>query len=440
MSQPKWKLYPVLTILILICAAPVDDAVHEWFVPRSGGRPDFGIYYLGGKLARSHGDLYPAFAAQGQSPWEWAPPGTVWDKATRAEGFPHLFPFITPPFSGLVFEPFALLPASDALFAWRLATVLMTAIAVLLVCLTFSEGLDVAWFVVMLAAVFASHPFKQTIHMGQLDGVMLLCWGAGLYAARKNPVASALAFALGTVVKVTPAIAVPLFVIRRQWRWLAAYSAWVLVLTGVSVWALGWNNHLTWATKVFPLMSQGGESFQNRSLLGFALALAHPHDLVGYARVSYQFDVHAAGGALPLFAGGIGLMLYGFFLARSWFRAEADALTEDLAILPLVGLLIAPLSWQHYYLLAALPLIYLWRKVPRWSGYRVTVLAVCTLILGTTAFDYVAVLSHWLPLQVLAVGAWPMAGLALICVEWHSLQAEASVRAGMVNRSIPSGN
>jgi hypothetical protein len=50
---------------------------------------------------------------------------------------------------------------------------------------------------------------------------------------------------------------------------------------GLSIWSVGWQNHVLWLTKVSPLLSCGAEHFANRSLAGFVMGICNPRQLVG---------------------------------------------------------------------------------------------------------------------------------------------------------------
>src|SRR5438445_624532 len=93
------------------------------------------------------------------------------------------------------------------------------------------------------------------------------------FADKDRPVAGAFCFAVRTMVKLTPAFVVPLFILRRQWRWLAAYTAWMTALFSISVWQLGWSNHVMFFTRFLPAMSCGFPSAANKSLMNIVQSL-----------------------------------------------------------------------------------------------------------------------------------------------------------------------
>jgi Gpi18-like mannosyltransferase len=269
-----------------------------------------------------------------------------------------------------------------------------------------------ATFSITLAAVCCFYPFRANLIMGQVNALVLFLWVLGVYLLnRRQPVASALCFALGTVVKLAPAIAVPLLALRRQWRWLAAYVVGVIVLTGISVWRLGWQNNLTWLTAVYPAISCGVGNSDNRSLPGLIDALYAPGCVV-----SSQCPVPEG---LCLFYKACGVAAILVFLFWCWKKSkDASGVIDELIVLPLIYLLVAPFSWDHHFLLAVFPLTYLWARSREATDVEMVTLSLSTLALGTTLPIYVAVGSAWASplLTVLAIALWPAATSAIIWV------------------------
>jgi hypothetical protein len=99
-------------------------------------------------------------------------------------------------------------------------------------------------------------------------------------------------------------------------------------------------------------------------------------------------------------------------------RRDAKGLIDELILLPLVYLLAAPFSWAHHFLLAALPLTYLWAKAREATTGELVALYLSTLALGTELPMYVAAYtSGGSPhLIILAIALWPAATCAIIWV------------------------
>jgi hypothetical protein len=227
--------------------------------------------------------------------------------------------------------------------------------------------------------------------------------------------ASGLCFALGTVLKVSPVVAVPFLALRRQWRWLAAYVAGVLAFTGVSVWALGWRANLTWLTAIYPGISPGVGSFLNRSFAGLVDVICGPR----YFATFYTETEWPVPPGLGLFQKACSMAIGLGFLFWCWRKRRDDkGLIDELILLPLIYLLAAPFTWAHHYVLAILPLTYLWAKAREATSAELVVLSLSTLLLGTELPMYIAAYSPWGSsfLIMLAIALWPAATCALIWV------------------------
>jgi hypothetical protein len=273
-----------------------------------------------------------------------------------------------------------------------------------------------ATFAFVFVAVCFFFPFNGNLADGQVNVTILFLWALGVYLldCRKR-VASAFCFALGTVMKVSPAVAVPLLALRRQWRWLAVYAAGVGVLTGISIWDLGWQNHLIWLTRIYPSISSGLGNNLNRSLAGLINVLCGPRYFATLL-TAIEWPVPLG---LSLFEKACSLTLGLGFLFWCWRkRRDAKGLIDELILLPLVYLLAAPFSWPPHFVLAVLPLTYLWAKAGGATVWELVALCLSTLTLGSELPMYLSALSPWAGphLIVLAIALWPAATCAILWV------------------------
>jgi len=253
------------------------------------------------------------------------------------------------------------------------------------------SGAGEAWPIALIASAGAAlsfFPFTETIYQGQVDALVLLLWTLGVYLVHKQqPVWSALSFALATMLKVHPVLVCGVFLIRRQWRWLAAYIFWVGVFLGIGMWRLGWQNHLLWARNVLPIVSCGVPYFASKSLPTLVVNIylrTVPLDTANLPSIPM---------ALCWFNKGLSFALYGGTLFYFWKRNKAATnLVYELVVVALVTLLISPESFRHHYLLAILPLLYLWMRSRFWTGRSAVLycasLAFLTLSIGTVFPDY----------------------------------------------------
>jgi uncharacterized membrane protein len=243
-------------------------------------------------------------------------------------------------------------------------------------------------FILIIPAALSFFPFTQTQLFGQVGALMLLLWTLGCYLEDRNrPVLSALCFAFGTAIKLTPALVLPLFLLRGRWKWSLAYAGWLALLMIVSIWKLGWNNHATYFSEILPVLSCGVPSISDKSLTGVIQSLY-------FGQTYFHSDAipwRSPPPALCLFSKGIGLTLYGGILAYFVRRNQrATDLPQEVAVIALISLLISPVTWRHHYTLALFPLLYLWMtaKPPTFSHAKGALLLLATVAIGTPFSHY----------------------------------------------------
>src|SRR5438132_10861273 len=114
-----------------------------------------------------------------------------------------------------------------AFMFWRILTDCALFLA-MWICLNLCRAFSPATLLICTLAGFAFQPFTLTQEKGQFGALLLLTWSAGvLFANKKQDVLSALMLALATIAKLTPVLAIGVFLIRRRWKWLAAYTLWM---------------------------------------------------------------------------------------------------------------------------------------------------------------------------------------------------------------------
>lgn len=367
---------------------------------------DFPSYYVAAETARNPADhrLYylpekPFLLILGDVPKD-----TPWARTAQAHGFKSSLPFNCPPFAAWFLEPLSLFPWQVSLLLWRITIIGLVLLSIYFaLLLTETESLLLP-FVLIAAAAFSFFPFTESVFQGQIDAIVLFTWVAGAYLQKTNrPVWSALLFALGTMVKVSPIIVVGVFLLRRQWKWLVSYAAWVGILVGFSIWRLGWENHVLWAVHVLPVLSHGAPYFANKSIA----ALIY-ETYLGRVPLDPDFQIPAF---LFRVVSILNFCIYGGTLFYFWRKNRRDtAITYELIVMALLALLISPLTWRHYYLLALLPLVFLWIRV---RG-NALVLAAATLAIGMVFPDYLIVLVRNPVVDILMSTLVPLATLSLL--------------------------
>ncbi len=386
------------TVLLILLTTTAGRQWAKFRVPTGesstvGG--DFSIYYTAGKVARQAGDRRLYYPTRGEEKpsarnlLDRVDPETPWGQTAKASGFKATDRFMAPPFTAIMMEPLALLSPGLSLLLWRLASMSMLIVALYFI-LQLLEA-ESSWPIALMASAgvaFSFFPFTETLYQGQIDALSLLLWSLGAYFVHKQqPVSSALSFALATMLKVNPAMVCAVFLIRRQWRWLAAYIFWVGAFLGIGIWHLGWQNHLLWARNVLPVISCGVPYFASKSLPTLVVNIyLHTVPLE-------TANLPAIPMALCWFNKGLSFALYGGTLLYFWKKNKAATdLVYELVVMALVILLISPESFRHHYLVAVLPLLYLWMRSRFGTGKSAVLhwasLAFLTLAIGTVFPDY----------------------------------------------------
>jgi hypothetical protein len=376
---------------------------------------------MGGKVVLQGGatPLYypPADRRQGYTLlYAFADDATPWAQLARANGFPKILQFTNPPLSALLMTPMAMMPWQWAFLVWQIIIIILGAGTIFLTLRLLPSRPGLETFALMFAAVCLFFPFENNLTFGQVNVSILFIWTLGVYLLKcQRPISSALCFALGTALKVSPVVAVPFLALRRQWRWLAAYVVGLGAFTGLSTWRLGWQTNLIWLTAIYPSISSGVGNAANRSLAGLVNVLCGPPYTIPPA-VPTEWPVPPG---LSLFEKACSLAIGLGFLFWCWRkRKDAKGLVDELILLPLVQLLTAPFSWPHHFVLAVLPLTYLWAKAREATSAELVALCLSTLALGGELPMYLAAYSPWAGyhLILVATAIWPAATGAIIWV------------------------
>ena len=412
-----WLTSAVVVLLVIFAA---NQFATEWATFRSSAYPagsavDFPGYYVAAKLAgsatpRAH-QLYYSTRESKEAILSRVPPDTEWNQVARQNGLGDTLHFNSPPILAALLVPLGKLPYQLAFMVWRVLADLALFLAIW-ICLKLCRAFSPATLLICTLAGFAFQPFLLTLEKGQFGALLLLTWSAGvLFADKKQDVLSALMFALATIVKLTPVLAVGVFLVRRRWKWLAAYALWMAILLGIGVWHLGVENQRLYLAKLASL-SCGAPGPYNYSLPGI-VQNAYYRDILNYDQIPAQTPA-----GLCVFNKVLGLAVYLAVLALLLKKNQRGDIIWDLVVLSLITLLIAPFTWRHYYVLEILPLMFVWFLVkageflrPHWV---LLVAIVCTLVAGTRYLDYLEPHLTNGPIRVFLAALLPLSALILM--------------------------
>lgn len=276
-----------------------------------------------------------------------------------------------PPAAVLVFLPFAGLEYPTAYRSWVVLSLVLLGLATWGI--TRELGLS-AWTLLPVAAVLlAGRPLEEEVVQGQFNALLVaLVAAAWVLDRRGRPLASGLLVGLATAIKLLPGFLALYFVGRRSVRGLAGVVLGFVLLDVAALAVLGRDPFDVYLRQVLPASALYHESWHNGSLWGLWYKLFDPqrftlplHRLPALAR----FGPLATSSALAL-AVVVGVR-----------RARAPAGSDRAFALSVLGMLLAsPLLWEHYLLLALLPLLVLWSQTAPGDRSRVLLVAAAALL------------------------------------------------------------
>lgn len=365
--------------------------------------------------------------------------GRVWfgDIGLYSDAFLKLvpgapLPFIYPPFAAVLFTPLAAVP-------WHVSKVLLTATSMAGIIATTTvvagrlHGRSPRAAVLALAVAagwLAFEPVRQTIGFGQINLILLGLVTVDCLAPRVRwP--RGLLLGLAAAIKLTPAVFVLFFLLRRQYRPALVSAA----------------------------------SFAGATLLGFAVApgqsvrywfgvLLAPGDSVGIA-YAYNQSLEAVlarlsvdGSARFVVWAGLVLVTLAVAVLGAYRARRAGDDVTALLIIAVWGLLASPISWSHHWVWILPGALVLFR-VARGGRLRAAVSAGIVLVFVVGAHAYLPQTHgaelRWVWWQHLIGSSYVVVGLALLgYLAVRPLtpvdSSPAQVRSGAaVTRARPSG-
>jgi hypothetical protein len=301
-----------------------------------------------------------------------------------------------------------------------------------------------AGFAVLVLAAFCFHPIQETFRLGQVNMVLCALWAFGIWAyEREWDLASAAILAFATMLKVTPLVIFPLFLIWKDRRWLAGYFSTLAALAAFIGFFNGFGS-LREFLAVGSSMS-GGTPVTDNECISSVLARFYFGHTFDHFTVQSVLPLH-----IPALSLAIKLTQSLFYLLCLWLvwknRQQADRQdrASSIALFALVSLCLAPVSWRSSYAIALVPLVMQWA---RWfegkaQPFRFAVLTSASVLIWVSGFETLEQIPfpEWLKIiaasaQVIAVIVFCIVELAALCNHPH----EASTAPGLnAAQSSPS--
>lgn len=279
-------------------------------------RIDLDVYRTGGQVFRDGGDLY------GELP-------------PLAEGA-HL-PFTYPPLSAELFSVFTVVPLSVASVLVSLATVACLGLVVYLVlqATTGHTRAELWWLTAaVLAVALWTGPVRETLGFGQVNVFLMALVVVDCLRGRGRWWGGVLV-GLATAVKLTPAVFVLWFLLRRDWRGAATAMASAVLFTGLGHLLAPDDSYRYWTFALRDPSRIGGLAFaSNQSING---------------------EVHRLGleGTAASAAWFVACCLFGLAVCVvAWRLVARGHETGALSAVALVALFCSPVSWGHHWVWA----------------------------------------------------------------------------------------
>jgi alpha-1,2-mannosyltransferase len=266
---------------------------------------------------------------------------------------------IGPPFQALVFAPFALLAETSvvlARLAWFGLNLVLLVLAIRWWCAACRPALADAperpLRPLVLSLLAVAFPLQTNFEHQNLNVVLLaLAGGAALAASRGRDTTAGLLAGLAAALKVFPALLVGYFVVRRLWRAAAAAILATVAFSLSPALRYGWPAFLDSVRDWAAVSGQGGWPIRgnNQSLFAMAGRYLGPEGLLATGPLGRES--HPAIYAAWLL-GALALALATAVLLARPVSSDRRPVAAGLAASLLLAILLSPIAWDHYWVLA----------------------------------------------------------------------------------------
>ncbi|KUI03341.1 alpha-(1-2)-phosphatidylinositol mannosyltransferase [Mycolicibacterium acapulense] len=256
-------------------------------------------------------------------------------------------PFTYPPLAAVVFAPFALLSLEAASVAITVITLVLLIVAVTIVLhrcdvwSTTSVTTEPAWLrqawlaaAIVAPAVVYLEPIRSNFDFGQINVVLMTLVIADC-VPRRTPWPRGMLLGLAIALKLTPAVFLLYFVLRRDVRAVVvtAVSAVVATLIGV---AFAWRDSLEYWT----------ETVRNTDRIGTATLNTNQNIAGALARLGLSEGPRFVLWTAACFA----VLALTVWAVRRVLKADEPVLA--LICVAMFGLVVSPVSWSHHWVWA----------------------------------------------------------------------------------------
>ena len=360
-----------------------------------------------------------------------------------------MYPFTYPPFGAWALSPLTSFDYETAARLMIMAIALQTAVIVALVGRSLGWSWGSAFAIAPWAAILVQQclePFNQSVGFAQVNTAMMALVMIDV-AAPPSWKGRGVASGLAAAIKLTPAIAVLIFLLRRQWR-----SAITMVATSLAVTLLSWVISPGESARFFfdamwdPQRAGDAYYTSNQNLKGFvARALPENTWSIAWAITVALALVAAVWLCLRIQAAATSVVTPHVIsdddAPDAVATAPAPVLPENLAtlltaaVIMTLGLLVSPITWSHHWVWGLASVVALIAVALRLKSAPLTALALVQGALFIMAphwwFPYGQVNElHWNVAEQLVGSSYTLAAIASgVALAW-ALPVQATARLG----------
>ncbi len=334
--------------------------------------------------------------------------------SSRHEVFSSLTGFTYPPFAALIFAPLGLLNHhwAQIVFLW-IDLACAIAACIILMATVFPPFRGRTAIGILIALTWL--PITYNAYHGQVNALIFLLVVLGFRAYRNgSSIRSAIWIALAAGIKVSPALLLILFLLRKEWKALGAGIATGVgtLLLGIAV--LGWKPTHYWFATILPELSGQNGWIQNQNFNGVI------NRLFNHSVVYIQHPLPIISVLTLLFAVATAASLVAMLLRLGSSTPRAREQQFGIAVMAI--LMAGAISWFPHYtlltvtLIALVPMLFTGPShsgIPTARTFWILVIAGFELLFPFLATNSYVALSthHWLPLQAWNLPFLPVVGL-----------------------------
>ena len=289
----------------------------------------------------------------------------------------HLLWNAHPPTSVLAILPLALLDYPRAGTLWNVTSLIALAASLVLIARDLNIALP-AWSILpMVTLGLLCSPTRTQISQGQWNAPLLLLLTLAWVEERRGRDSRAgIWIGIAATLKLFPIFFLFYYVIWRRWRAVIAGFVVVVTLSVITVAFLGLDAFPTYFDRVLPTLDLFRSEWDNASLLAFwtkNLAAGASHYGL-YVEPVIKVPVLARAGIILSYASVLATTF--LFIHRPCTCSDDKHKYGDLcySLTMVAMLLLAPICWDHYLLLLALPLALIWSGLGQSSVPRLAFL------------------------------------------------------------------